>query len=258
MAVVVYHGTNGSFLMSFLATGTLPSGGGRLGPGTYFAQDKDVAQNVARNHVGAGNPMVLSYLVDITPGPGIVSGLHPAWAGNPPFTEYCVQDQSRILKLVGIEGQLDHTVPAYYVHNIGNPCFLDTHGEKCWVWGDGVTLGTDPGNLQWLFIPVAGEPETFYIIHKSFMAFLDSHGQHVSLWGDGRNIGEAPQNIQWIREPVPNTVQTYYIRHKATNKFLDTHGVPNGQDVGKLQLWDDGVNKGDAPRNLQWKLTIAS
>jgi len=234
--------------MSILEKGMLPSTEGVKGPGIYFTDDKKVAWKVAKGHAGKDCPLVLTFEVDVSE--DVVIGPHPAgWLGMPSFTEYCVKDATRILRQVGVEGHLDLKTPANYISNVGNPCFLDTDGARVQTWGDAVTTGDTPENLQWLLVPVVGEPDTFYIVHKRFNKFLDSHGETCQLWGNGRDTGDAPDNIKWKREAVRRAPNTYYLIHKASNKFLDTHGAPKG-GVGFAQLWHE---KGDAPRNLQWR-----
>merc|ERR1711933_321212 len=133
----------------------------------------------------------------------------------------------------------------FLITNVGKQCFLDSHGEQVHVWGDGFQVGEVPDNLKWKLKPIAGERNTFYIVHDKFNKFLDFHGQSIELWGldyhgqsielwgDGVNIGEVQDNIKWRREPVKDVPDAFYLIHKATNKFLDTHGVPAGQERGK-------------------------
>merc|ERR1711924_312763 len=122
-------------------------------------------------------------------------------------------------------------------------------GGTVQVWGDGVDVGPDPANLKWKLKPVAGEPDTFYIIHHKWHKFLDSHGEAVTLWGDGVKVGSDPDNIKWRFEPVDGIKNAYYLIHKATDKFLDTHGV----DTGFVKLWGEWPDTGADPRNLQWQ-----
>jgi len=270
---LLYHGTNGRHARAILNGGLLPSHTGRLGAGYYLAEEKWVAERIAENHHGRGCALVLVFEVELdrvydwdttrdahwqSKGYTSATGMHPPWAGVPqPFREYCVVGLDLIRGPVQVFGDIQPSKHAVYMRNVGNPCFLDTHGEKVWVWGDGQAVGVNPVNLQWEFVPVPGEPDTFYIVNKGHNKFLDSHGSTVSLWGDGRDTGVAPRNIQWRRILVDGVPDTYYIIHSASNKFLDTHGVPSGSETGAAGLWGDGVDTGKKPQNLQWELKLA-
>lgn len=156
---------------------------------------------------------------------------------------------------------------AFYITNVGHPCFLDcdTGQTAVTVWGDGLDIGGAPDNITWELRPVAGMSETFYIINRAHGKFLDSHGCNVWVWGDGIDIGEDPDGIRWRREDVPRCPDTYYLIHVKTNKFLDTHGVPRTADLrvgprkdsGRVALWGDGHDKGQYPKNLQWRFVAA-
>merc|ERR1711964_732187 len=117
------------------------------------------------------------------------TAIHHPWAGNGHFREYCVVGLGSIRGPVKLIGDVKPGTHAVYIRNVGQPSFLDSHGDEVWVWGDGHNIGPVPRNLEWVFEPVPGEPDTFFIIHKRFNKFLDSHGRTVSLWGDGRDVG---------------------------------------------------------------------
>ena len=96
-------------------------------------------------------------------------------------------------------GQAD----TYYIVNKTHRKFLDTHGQSggkgVWVWQGAhfLDLGQHPENLQWQLKPVAGMPDTYYIISVAFSKFLDSHGTDVWVWGDGKDVGQHPAALQW-------------------------------------------------------------
>ena len=279
--VRLYHGTNGDNAASILSGNLRPSDDGRLGAGFYFATSKADAETIAKHRQ---QPFLLTCEVELgkvydwdargadrawsTSGFDAATAMHPPWAGIPrPFQEFCVHDLSRIT-IVHVEGEVAPPSPAFYITNVGHPCFLDcdTSQTAVTVWGDGLDIGRVPDNITWELRPVAGMPETFYIINRAHGKFLDSHGSSVWVWGDGVDIGRDPDGIRWRREAVPRCPDTYYLVHVKTNKFLDTHGVPRTaehrvgprKDSGSVALWGDGHDKGRCPQNLQWRFVPAN
>lgn len=115
---ILYHGAPGQVAASVLTNGLKPSSGGRLGPGIYLTDNKQLAERAAKRN---GHQFVVSCYVELgtmakvpggqwdrfgswrKAGCHSCTGTHPTWLGMPPFTEYVVADPSRV-QIFQVEG----------------------------------------------------------------------------------------------------------------------------------------------------------
>jgi len=164
------------------------------------------------------------------------------------FDAYAGSQLAQQMDGVTLQEPVAYQNKIYHLIHAGSNKFVDSHGDKVWLWGDGVNVGGGPQNISWMFVPT-GEDDTYYIVHLGTNKFLDSHGQEgkqVWLWGDGVSRGGAAQNISWRIQPVDGKAATFYIIHVGSGKFMDSHGK-------EVWLWGDGVNVGGTPQKLQFR-----
>jgi len=111
----VFHGTAANNTEDIITRGLLASGGGRIGPGTYFTDSFDLADKAANRHGPNGNgtgklvivaQVMLGKMVDLGEAPDTAgswsstyesaTGIHPPWVGHPKFREFVVRRGVRL------------------------------------------------------------------------------------------------------------------------------------------------------------------
>ena len=99
-ATYYFHGTRiRGTAESILLNGLCASQEGRLGPGVYLVESRELAAQIAWHRGHDGNACVV---VCECKDPAPKTGMHPAWAGIPqPFKEYCCRED--FIRVVSVE-----------------------------------------------------------------------------------------------------------------------------------------------------------